>query len=138
MKLPKIGEIITVEDGLKLCKHFKLDYLVERLEKHPENYKEFRFDGCSCLPDELLGLFTGLNWKDITYKCCLPHDLKYAYGNCGLNWRNEKHEVDTKFYEDLLSIKMKDWCAKTFLTAVEVGGGKEFGFQFSWDLGICK
>ena len=32
MNLPEIGDIITATEALKLCRHFNLKYLVERIE----------------------------------------------------------------------------------------------------------
>jgi len=74
LKLPEIGDIITTQKTIELCAHFGLDYLVERINANPDSYNDWSFDGCSGLPDEVMGLFTGCDWKDITYKCCLPHD----------------------------------------------------------------
>jgi hypothetical protein len=75
MKLPEIKDIVTTEAALELCKYFKLDYLVKRIEDNRDEYKNWEFDGCSGLPDQIMGLFTDCKWQDITYKCCLPHDL---------------------------------------------------------------
>jgi hypothetical protein len=131
MKLPEIDEIITTERALELCRHFKLDYLVSRIKADSEKFKEWKFDGCSCLPDEMLGLFTGCDWKDITYKCCLPHDLCYAYGEPGND--AERERVDAKFFSDLITkAGMKKWMAYAFLAGVRVGGPEEFGLSFSW------
>ena len=101
MDLPNIGDIITTKEALELCRYFGLDYLIERIESDPESYRNWKFDGCSGLPDELMGLFTGCNWKDITYKCCLPHDLCYGYGELGNDI--ERKRVDVKFYSDLVT-----------------------------------
>jgi hypothetical protein len=131
MELPNIKDMITTEKALELCKHFNLDYLVHRVESNPDHYKEWEFDGCSCLPDELMGFFTGCNWEDITYKCCLPHDLCYAYGDPGNDI--ERKRVDIKFYSDLITkAGMRKWCAAAFLAAVRAGGKEEFGLSFSW------
>ena len=131
MKLPEIGDTITTKEALELCRYFGLDYLVERIESNPEKYKDWKFDGCSCLPDEVMGFFTGCNWKDITYKCCLPHDLCYAYGEPGNDIERER--VDLKFYSDLVNkAGMKKWMASAFLAAVRIGGPEEFGLSFSW------
>ena len=83
MNLPEIGDIITTKGALELCRYFSLEYLADRIKSNPEKYKDWKFDGCSGLPDEVMGFFTGCDWKDITYKCCLPHDLCYAYGDPG-------------------------------------------------------
>ncbi|MBU0464095.1 MAG: hypothetical protein KKD21_11200 [Proteobacteria bacterium] len=69
--------------------------------------------------------------KDITYKCCLPHDLCYAYGDPGNDI--ERKQADDNFYSDLITkAGMKKWCAAAFLAAVRLGGTEEFGFSFSW------
>ena len=80
---------------MKLCEHFKLDYLVKRIQENPAKYKNWVFDGCSCLRDEKLGFITGCDWRDITFKCCLPHDLCYGYGENGNEIERER--VDLNF-----------------------------------------
>lgn len=131
MQLPEINEIVTTDMGLELCKYFNLDYLVKRIQDNHDKYKNWKFDGCSTLPDEFLGIFTGCEWKDITYKCCLPHDLCYAYGE--KDNEIERQRVDLKFYSDLVTkAGMKKWLAKAFLSAVRIGGEEEFGLSFSW------
>jgi hypothetical protein len=131
MKLPDIGDVVTTEDAVSLCRYFNLNYLVERIESDPGSYKDWIFDGCSGLPDEVMGLFTGCDWRDITYKCCLPHDLCYGYGEPGDDV--ERKRVDIKFYSDLVTkAGMSKWCASAFLAAVRVGGAEELGMSFSW------
>jgi len=131
MGMPAIGKIITTQQAIELCKHFKLAYLVRRIEADPNAYENWKFDGCSMLPDQVMGFFTGCDWKDITYKCCLPHDLCYAYGEPDNG--PERRRVDIKFYSNLVTkAGMKNWCASAFLTAIRVGGGEEFGLSFSW------
>jgi len=68
MNLPDINDTITTQKALVLCRYFSLDYLVERIEASPGKYADWTFDGCSGLPDEVMGFFTGCDWKDITYK----------------------------------------------------------------------
>lgn len=131
MKYPEIEDMITTKQTLELCKHFNLDYLVKRIETNTEKYKEWKFDGCSGLPDEIMGLFTGCDWQDITYKCCLPHDLCYGYGESENDI--ERKRVDLKFYSDLVTkAGMKKWQASAFLAGVRIGGAEEFGLSFSW------
>jgi hypothetical protein len=131
MDLPEIGATITTEAALELCRHFGLAYLVDRIRANPGNYKSWTFDGCSMLPDELMGLFTGCDWQDITYKCCLPHDLCYAYGQLGNGIERER--VDVKFYSDLVNkAGMPQLFAAAFLAAVRVGGHEKLGLSFSW------
>ena len=131
MKPPKLSSTITTNQALKLCQHFKLYYLVDRINENPEKYKPWKFDGCSGLPDKLLGIFTKCNWEDITYKCCLPHDLGYGYGQKGNTLERER--VDKIFYDDLISkALMERWIAKIFYYAVRVLGIEILGLSFSW------
>jgi hypothetical protein len=131
VELPKIHDMITTEQALALCRHYKLEYLIKRIESNPDNYKAWKFDGCSGLPDKVMGFFTGGKWEDITYKCCLPHDLCYGYGEPGN--KAERKSVDQRFYRDLVTKAcMKKWCASAFLVAVRVGGVEAFGLSFSW------
>lgn len=137
MELPEIGDIVTTEQALSLCRHFDLDYLVTRISSNPDRYKEWKFDGCSGLPDQIMGLFTGCDWQDITYKCCLPHDLAYGYGELGNDVERER--VDLKFYSDLITkAGMKKWLASAFLAAVRAGGRQELGLSFSWGFAVSK
>lgn len=131
MDYPEIGEIITSMRAVKLCRDMGLDYLAERILAEPENYISWKFDGCSLIPDELMGLLSGCDWRDITYKCCLPHDLCYAYGEPGNDI--ERRLVDIQFKTNLmLEANMPNWCAHAFHTAVSVGGAEVFGLSFSW------
>ena len=138
MKLPEIGEIITTERALELCRHFNLDDLVAtRIEADPESFAHWKFDGCSCLPDKSLGRFTGCNWQDITFGCCLPHDLCYAYGEPGN--QGERKRVDAKFYNDLVTkAGMKKWMASVFHAGVRIGGAESLGLSFSWGFARVK
>lgn len=131
MKLPEIGETITTERARELCRHFGLHEVAERIDAAPDRFRSWTFDGCSCLPDEALGLFTGCRWKDVTYRCCLPHDLRYAYGEPGNE--TERKAADDRFCEDLVEkAGMARWMAAAFLTGVRVGGAEAFGLSFSW------
>jgi len=131
MILPKIGNTVTTDQAIKLSRHFGLEHIADRIAAAPDKYHDWEFDGCSGLPDEVMGFFTGCRWEDITYKCCLPHDLGYAYG--ALGDETERKAVDEKFYADLIQeAGMQAWCAKAFLAAVRVGGAEVFGLSFSW------
>jgi len=57
MNLPEIGNIITTKGALELCRHFSLEYLIDRIESDPKKYKDWNFDGCSGLPDEVMGFY---------------------------------------------------------------------------------
>lgn len=47
MRFPVIGDIVTTEEALELCRHFRLHYLIKRIESNPDTYKECKFDGRS-------------------------------------------------------------------------------------------
>ncbi len=96
MNQPEIGDTITTAKALELCRHFSLDYLIDRIKSNPKKYQDWKFDGCSGLPDEVMGFFTGCDWKDITYKCCLPHDLCYAYGDPGNDIERKRLRIHTQ------------------------------------------
>lgn len=137
-KLPKIGGSITTKEALELCRYFGLDYLVERIESNPESYKNWKFDGCSGLPNCVMEWFyVNRDWEDIIYKCCLPHDLGYAYGELGN--KEERKKTDIRFYTDLIEKgNMAKWEAKILLYAVEMGGSEEFKLSFSWGFAQSK
>lgn len=127
----KIGDKISPALGLNLCEYFKLNYLVYRLEYNLDNYSDFKFDGCSCLPDDLLTKISGDAWKDVTYSCCLPHDLCYAYGMVGNS--QERQTADENFYYNLvLEAKMPTPLAELLFRAVRLGGRERFKMSFSW------
>ena len=131
MDFPRIGDTVTSQRAAELARHFRLDYLAARIGKGPERFTDWVFDGCSVLPDEALGLFTGCDWQDITYRCCLPHDLCYAYGEPGND--AERKRVDAKFFSDLVTkAGMKTWMAYAFFAGVRAGGPEAFGLSFSW------
>ena len=103
----------------------------KRINANPDHYKDWPFDGYSGLPDEVMELFTGCDWKDNTYKCCLPHYLRYGYGDPGNDIKRK--QVDETFYSDLvIKAGMRKWLASTFLSAVRMGGVEKFGLSFSW------
>jgi hypothetical protein len=131
MRLPEINDRVDTQQALELCRYFKLDYLVSRIEADKEAYESWIFDGCSCIHDEFLGLLTGCDHEAVTYKCCLPHDLGYAYGEA-YN-RMERKRVDIKFQSDLVTkAHMKEWIASAIYEGIRVGGSQVFGLSFSW------
>jgi len=128
----KIGDHVTVKDGIKLCREFKLDYIADELEAHPDNFTEWVFDGCSMVIDQLIDDLTNVeDWEDVTMKCCLPHDLRYAYGKFGdVDGRKEADEI---FEDDLIKYaKMDPFYAWIFKSAVRLGGHEIFKTNFSW------
>ena len=126
MKLPAIGDTITTKKALRLCSHYRLDYLVKRIESNPKNYKSWKFDGCSMLPDKLIAALTKI---DTLTEICLRHDLRYAYGEPGNN--EERLRADYILGLDLLDGGASSIVSKAFFDGVCLGGG-ELGFSFSW------
>jgi hypothetical protein len=133
MKLPKIGDTITTEYAKELCRHFGFDYLVERLEANPEDYKSWVFDGASMIPDRLFSkLFQIPNLTEIA----LRHDLKYAYGESGN--KREKLRADLEFELEVLNDGASAEMAKLMFAAVDVGGKEILNTSFSWGFARTK
>lgn len=131
----KIGDTITPYTVYELAKHFKLDYIIKRLQNsNAEKYKPFTFDGLSCLPDELVSFLLKLDHKKLTYLAALPHDIAYYVGE--LDNEIERERVDIKFKSNLITkCDMPYWIAELFCKAVRIGGSKIFGQSFSWGFG---
>jgi hypothetical protein len=130
MKLSEIGENITTQRALELCRHFNLDYLFARIEADPESFTHWKFHGCSCLPDTSLGRYTGCECRDIIFRCCLPHDLCYAYGEPGNH--AERKRVDAEFYSDFVTkAGMKNGWPLPFMLASELAAPNHSGFPFT-------
>ena len=127
MKLPEIDDKITTEHGIQLCEHFGYKYLVDRLNKNPDDYKDWVFDGASMVPDQLFAkLFHIPNLVEIALK----HDLKYAYGEQGN--KTEKLRADLEFELDILNDGASPRMAKLMFTAVDLGGIEELNTPYSW------
>lgn len=131
MQLPEIGDVVTTDRAIELCRHYKLDYLVKRINQNRGTFKEWVFDGVSCLPDQLAALVVGVDQQALTYDCALPHDLGYAYGEPDNEM--EKKRVDVKFHSNLVTkANMNKLWAEIFYRAVRIGGAEELGRSFSW------
>ena len=126
-ELPRIGEIITTERALELCGHYDFNKLSKRIEDNPDDFKEWKFDGCSMTPDAVLGEL--IKVPSLT-EICLRHDLGYAYGDPGNE--QERLEVDRKFHDELLNTGAREFAAKAMFDAVRVGGKEELCLSFSW------
>lgn len=139
--VPEIGEIVTPMMGARLCREFGLDDIAERVEAHPEWYRNIEFDGCSGLRDSWLGkLCKSGNWEDITYKACLPHDLEYAYPDP--RWSLSEHETkrkeaDERFKKNLIvESKMYKAVEIAFRGAVRLLGFKILRLPWSWGFAL--
>lgn len=136
VKMPEIGDVITVDWGLALCQELGLDYLVERLMNHPERYKPFKFDGVSGINDKFLGVLNGGKWHLFT-QIALPHDLAFAYGTLGRE-DEEKQEAEWKvandrFERECVTIALASPDDAAFARQlVERGGREELHLPWSW------
>ncbi len=136
--VPEIGDLVTVDWAIEIAGQFpEMDYIVKRLQKGKGNYEPFIFDGCSCLPDKLLGIFNGrfFKWSHITYLCCLPHDICYAYGD---DEEAERPYVD-KHFRNRLHFKagVPKILAACFYLFVKKFGYSRLNADFSWGF-ACK
>jgi len=37
MEYPELGALVTTDQALDLCRHFELDYLIDRIANHPDS-----------------------------------------------------------------------------------------------------
>lgn len=127
MILPEIDETITTDRAIELCEYFGYTYLVERINRNRDSYKDWVFDGASMIPDELFSkLFHIPNLVEIALK----HDLKYAYGESGNE--AEKLRADLEFELDILNEGASPKMAKLMFTAVDVGGKEWLKTDYAW------
>ena len=128
MNLPKIGDVITTDRARALCVHYGYAYLVERIDAAPAGtFKEWKFDGASMVPDELVSKLAGIpNLIEIALK----HDLKYAYGELGND--AERLKADDEFKADLLADGASRLVADLMHQAVRKGGHERWKTSFSW------
>lgn len=125
---PQLYSPVTTEQALKLSQEFKLDHTTKIIMDNPNDFNPWLFDGCSGLIDHTLGT-TGVNWSDITYKACLPHDIEYAYGIIGDE--PSRLAADMRFCVNLIDLGVDPEIVKLFYTGVRYGGA-EYGLSFSW------
>lgn len=133
VRLPEIGDLITTEWGLELCRHYGLDYLVERITAHPDLFEPWEFDGVSCVPDTVMGIFVGKGhaWRDVTWKCALPHDLGYAYGEPGNEMERAKLDHDFRVALEVHA-GMEPEMARIFERMVKTFGKEKYGHSYSF------
>lgn len=134
MRYPKTGETTTVARGIELCEHFGLFDISEKLRKNPDRYRSFEFDGCSRIPDGLVARLSSMSEYALTYKCCLPHDLKYAYGDPG-----DRKAFDVANHElklDIVSNGGAYMIANMFYDFTDLFGWEDGDHSFSWGFAV--
>ena len=129
MPTPSIGETITTDRaralGLELGAMF--DYIVQRIDASPGDFKDWVFDGASMVPDELTAKLLHIpHLIDIALK----HDPKYAYGELGND--AERLRTDQDFKQDLLADGADQLIAEAMFQAVRIGGSEHTKSRFSW------
>lgn len=131
IRLPEIGGIITAERYREACLYYGFYNLIEKMDANTDAFKPFKFDGCSCVPDRLLGIISKKGWKKVTEQCW-KHDLKYAIGSLDKE-ETERARADLELKEDLINeAEVDPGVAELFLFLVSKYGGSEFGMSFSW------
>ena len=129
MRISKIGDIVDNKLAIDLCKRYRFDEIASRIEAEPEQFKRWKFDSASMLPDKLVALAVNVD-PDKFSEAALKHDLKYAYGI--LEDKAAKHLADKELEQDLIEIGLKPYQAKMMYTAVDLGGGEKRGRSYSW------
>lgn len=129
MALPEIGEKITTARARALCLEggSMFDYIVERIDATPDDFKDWVFDGASLVPDELTSKL--LHIPNLI-AIALKHDLKYAYGELGNDV--ERLKADQEFKQDLLADGTDRLVAEAMFQAVRLGGSEHAKTSFSW------
>ena len=129
MDIPNIGDTVDNKMAIELCEHYQFDEIASRIKDNPERFEEWKFDGASMLPDELVSRIINME-QDKFSEPALKHDLKYAYGVPGD--QAAKDRADEEFEQDLLQIKMNRALAKVMFLAVAHFGGEQWETTFSW------
>lgn len=130
MKLPKKGEIVSLEKIKELCMYFELFSLWDKIESNPPP-KPFKSDGCS-------GGFPDV-WKNAKgrkvslYEACLKHDIVY--------WCGREEEYLARFFADvdlMVDVVRKTGRIKLGLlmfAGVRAGGSGWTRMPFRWGFG---
>ena len=96
--------------------YFGFNEIAKRIKDNPGKYRSIEFDGCSCLPDEILGYLIGDKWRKVL-RCCMKHDLKYIYGISGD--KNARFRADIELKNDLIQeARVSFWIAAKFFYSV--------------------
>lgn len=130
---PKKNEEINPDFAIELCKIYKLDYLIERIEKNKSNYKPWVFDSFIRINDIFFGVLTesACDPRIFKFQCRLPHALGYAYGTSGD--KAERSRVDNDFLNNLrYKTKLSYWRSAALYAGLRAGGAEKFGHEFSW------
>ena len=134
MNLPEIGDWIDNEKAIQLCDHYCRCHegfckIALRIKNYPADFKPWKFDGASCIPNETFSrLFNIPNLIEIA----LRHDLKYAYGLVGEDSGRDKLAADWEFGLELLEDGASPGVAIAAVAAVQAFGGGDSDFSYGF------
>ena len=130
MKLPKKGEIVSLEEIKELCMYFELFSLWDKIAENPPP-KPFKSDGCS-------GGFPDV-WKNAKgrkvsiYEACLKHDIVYWCGREGEHLNRFFADVDLMV--DVVRKTGRIKLGLAMFAGVRAGGGSWTKMPFRWGFG---
>jgi hypothetical protein len=126
-KLPAIGETVPLDQIEKICAHYGLNDLWEKIRKDPPR-KPFSSDGCTNWMNESNGVSI--------YPACFLHDLKYWAGYPGEDV--ERLTADAELMVHVARLLKSTHMAEIMFHGVRVGGTEQFHASFSWGFGRQK
>lgn len=127
MKTIKIGVVVTSKVAHRLCLAHGLFEIASRIAESPDQFKDWTFDGASCVNDAMVSRTFGI--PNLT-AIALIHDLKYAYGIPGDD--RARMEADLVFTLSALRDGADPVVARAMFTSVQYGGCEELKRSFSW------
>jgi hypothetical protein len=126
-KLPAMGEVVDLPTIKKICAHYYLGTLWQKIERDPPP-KPFKSDGCTGWVNE---------WRGISiYSAGFRHDLKYWAG-----YPNEDVErliADAELMIDVARLLNSTEMAEVMFRGVRIGGHEHLNAAFSWGFGREK
>jgi hypothetical protein len=125
--LPAMGEVVDLPTIKKICAHYGLFALWEKIERDPPPVP-FKSDGCTGWVNE---------WKGVSiYAAGFLHDLKYWAGYPGEDV--ERLIADAELMIDVARLLNSTAMAETMFHGVRLGGHEHLQAAFSWGFGRQK
>lgn len=126
-ELPADGENVSLPEIKKICTHYGLTELWQKIERDPPA-KPFKSDGLTGWFDE---------WKGVSlYPAGFLHDLKYWAGYPGEDVA--RLAADAELMMDVAHLLKSTQMAETIFHGVRLGGTEHFKASFSWGFGRPK
>lgn len=122
--LPAMGEVVDLETVRKICAHYGLVALWQKIERDPPPLP-FKSDGCTGWINE---------WKGVSiYSAGFLHDLKYWAGYPGEDV--ERLIADAELMIDVARLLKSTTMAEVMFHGVRAGGHEHLRAAFSWGFG---